>query len=360
MKTAAMRILLYANIIVIAMMLATGFAGLLNPETFTHLHLIGFAFPAFLLANVAFIVIWLFFDWKKVCVPALGFLLAYSPVMTYFPVNAYKEVPADAIKVMSFNVFAFNNEGITEGEPNPILEYITQSGADIVCIQEFTDIRGQDSLWHEMNRIYQHNDTVRGNSAGSGSVALYSKFPIKAKEKLPIKSANNLAGVFTIDIDGRDVKVINAHLETVGFSMEDKNKFSQMVHGDTDRGEIKKDSKTLLSKLAESAVKRASQARTIDEYVKANSNTPVIFCGDINDHPLSYVHNTIAENLKDCYRETGHWAGYSMHYYSMHVRIDNIMCSDHWNIYDCIVDRSVTQSDHYPIFSHIKLKDTDR
>lgn len=360
MKETISHILLYANIIIIVMMLAAGFSGRLNPETFRHLHLIGFTFPAFLFANAAFVAIWLFVDWGKVIVPAIGFLLAYSPVMTYFPINRYKDVPADAMKVLSFNVYNFNPTDVPEGEPNPILEYIAHSGADIVCMQEFADIKGQDSIWQEINREYPYHDILRGDSSGSSTIAMYSKFPVKAKENLRIKSRNNLAGVFTIDIGGREVKVINAHLETVGFSMEDKSKFSRMVHGGTDKREIKRDSKNLLVKLADSAGKRASQARDIDEYVRKNSGTPIIFCGDINDHPLSYVHNTIAENLQDCYREAGHWAGYSMHYYSMHVRIDNIMCNDYWEIYDCVVDNSVKQSDHYPIYSHIKFKDTGK
>ncbi len=356
MKMTIVNILLVANVIVIAMLLATGFSGYLNPERFTRLHLIGFAFPAFLLANALFVAVWLCVDWHKVYVPALGFLLAYSPVMTYFPLNMYKEVPDDAIKVLSFNVFNFNKANIPEDEPNPILEYIARSGADIVCIQEFSDVPGQDSLWQEMRREYPYHDSMNNGSSGSSTIAMYSKFPIKAKEMLPIVSENNLAGVFTVEIGNQEVKVINAHLETVGFSVEDKNKFSKMVHGGTNRKGIKEDSKDLLSKLAHSAAKRAAQARVIDSYVRENRDTPVIFCGDINDHPLSYVHNTIAKNLNDCYRETGHWAGFSMHYYSMHVRIDNIMCNDHWDIYDCVVDNSVKHSDHYPIFSHIKLK----
>ncbi|MDE5986992.1 MAG: endonuclease/exonuclease/phosphatase family protein, partial [Prevotella sp.] len=237
MKKATTNILLAANIIIVAMMLATGFAGYLNPATFTYLQLSGFAFPAFLAANAAFVAVWLFVDWKRVYVPALGFLLAYSPVMTYFPVNTYKDVPEDALKVLSFNVYAFNTDDAPEGEPNPILEYITQSEADIVCIQEFTHIVGQDSLWHEMERIYQYNDTLKGDSAGSVTVAMYSKYPIKAKEKLHIRSSKNAAGVFTVEMDGRQVKVINAHLETVGFTNEDKSKFSQIVHGNADRRE---------------------------------------------------------------------------------------------------------------------------
>lgn len=84
MKMTIVNMLLVANIIVIAMLLATGFSGYLNPERFTRLHLIGFAFPAFLLANALFVAVWLSVDWQKVYVPALGFLLAYSPVMTYF------------------------------------------------------------------------------------------------------------------------------------------------------------------------------------------------------------------------------------------------------------------------------------
>ena len=347
--------LLCANIIAIALMLATGYAGCINPAEHPVMSLAGFAFPAFMLLNIAFLIMWICLRLRYVLVPAVGFILAYSPVQTYSPLNTFPEAPEGAIKVLSYNVMGFNNKEVPEGEPNPILQYIADADADIVCIQEYSHCAGQDSLWTVIDNIYNYHDTLYAKPSSS-NVAIYSKHPILGKEHLTITSKGNTVGIFDVSINHRTVHVINAHLETVGLSLEQKASFSSMVHGKTEKDSIRSESKALVQRLAESASIRCHQADAIDEYVRHHKDESIIFCGDINDHPLSYTHNTIARHLNDCYRMAGHWPGYTMHYNSMHVRIDNIMCSDHWKPYTCKVDKSVNLSDHYPIFCLFEAK----
>lgn len=347
------KIVMCMNIAVIAGMLVTGFSGHIDPAEHPLLSTIGFAFPAFLIADIAFVLFWVVFRWRRVWVPVVGLLLAYSPTMYFCPINRAKDIPAGSIKVISYNVLNFNEGDVIPGEPNPILQYLVDAKADIVCMQEFSRIGGQDSLWNEVDKMYPYNDTLR--IGWSTCIALYSRFPIKSKQNLNIKSEGNMAGVFTLTMDdGSEVRVINAHLETVGLSAEQRNEFREMVHGDKNRHEIRRESKALVTRIGESSAIRAPQARTINEYIEQHEGENIIFCGDLNDHPLSYVHHTIARRLKDCYREAGRWTGYSFHYNSMYVRIDNIMCSDNWEVYECHVDRSIDLSDHYPICCFLK------
>ena len=356
MKKVICRLLACANIIVIAGMLATGFAGCINPAHHPYLSLIGFAFPAFLLANLLFVVVWVFVRPVYMLLPAAGLMLAYSPVRSYSPVNLTEEPPAGALKVLSYNVFYFNSDNLPPDVPNPILKYLIASEADIICLQEYVPLVGQDSLLREMDRIYPYMAVMASDgyvAAGGTRLAIYSKYPITEQERIDITTRGNTLGVFTVDVNDKPVRVINAHLETVGFSKEEKTHFSEIVHGVSEKEEMKHKSRVLLDKLAESAKIRGPQADEINAYIERHAGERIIFCGDINDHPLSYVRQTIAENLTDCYRETGRWMGYTFEYHSMYVRIDNIMCSEHFTPYSCTVDKSIRESDHYPIYCYL-------
>lgn len=353
------KILIYANIIVIIGMLVTGYAGVINPADYPHASVLPFIFPAFLIANMGFLVGWAIVRLRNVWLPLLGFILAYSPTQTYCPINRSIDHPEGCLKVLSYNVLAFSSPG---GEPNHIYEYLLHSDADIICIQECFYVPNQDSLWSLIETTYQYRDTIQSRGfkhPNSDAVAIWSKYPIVGKEHLPIVTGGNTAGVFDVNINGDIVHVINTHLESVGLTKDERDTFNEMVHGDTDSIALKQESKFFARKIAESSAKRAPQADVINNYIRRHSGERIIVMGDFNDPPLSYVNRTIASRLKDCYREAGHWPGFSFHYHSMNFRIDNIMCSEHWTPYECVVDKSISLSDHYPIYCYLKAENEE-
>lgn len=363
------RLFIYTNIIIIAGLMMTGYSAIINPVEHSVLSVIGFVFPAFLVANMLFIVFWLLLDRRYVLIPVIGFILAYSPTRTYFPINLFNGKPEpsansnvdgrpEQLSLLSYNILGYNTPQAPEGKPNPILQFIVDSDADIICLQEWTHPSGQDSLQAILDSKYAHTDSIHTNALpyGGDAVAVYSRYPIIGKEYIPITTKGNTLAVFDLLIGGDTVHVINAHLETVGMSEEEKSQFHQLVHGDRQRQDIKSDSKMIITKLAESAQVRAPQADAINDYVRRHGGQPIIFCGDINDHPLSYVHHTIAQRLTDCFREAGTGPGFTFQYNSMYVRIDNIMCSDHFEPLSCHVDKSITLSDHFPILCVLRCK----
>lgn len=342
-----------ANWVTTAVLLLVGFSYHINPHSMPLLSTIGLAFPVILAIEVAFIAVWTFVDWRHLWIPVLSLVLAYKPVQTYSPIQRLDEAPVDAIKIISYNILGFNATKVADGEKNPIAAYIKDSGADIVCLQEYAHPSKCYDDINEMLAAYPYVDTLR-TPHQTGCVALLSKYRILGKQKLPIESAGNLVGIFTIDYHGEPVIVINTHLETVGFSPDDKKSFQQIIKGKSEKDEAKNESKMLIRKLATSNTKRAPQAEAVARFIDEHPGRSIILCGDFNDHPLSYVHHTIAQRLRDCYSDAGRGPGYTFCYNSMYVRIDNIMCSDDWQPYQCHVDRSVSLSDHFPITCKMK------
>lgn len=355
LKKITLQMMAGANLATIVLMLLIGYSGCLNPVSHPTLSNAGLVFPVFLVINFAFLIFWAVFKLRGVIIPLLGFIVCYQPVRTYMPLNVSHEVPQGAIKVLSYNVWLFDGWD-DHGHPNPILTYICQQNADIVCLQEAGGQEvGQARIDSALNAVYQYRDSTHSR-LGSDVLSVYSKFPILSKDHIYYPSVGNHSSAFQLKIGRDTVLLVNNHLETTGLSPEEKEQFKSLVKGNLKNSTAKVESKRLIDKLGEASAKRAPEAEAVARYVSQHSNESVILCGDFNDGPLSYVHRTLARNLTDCYKATGNGPGISYHHGGFYVRIDNIFCSDDWVPYGCKVDNKIKASDHYPILCWLKKR----
>lgn len=360
LKTIVYAIIMTVNIIVIVLMLLTGYSDRLNPETYPLLSTTGLLFPFFAAANAVFVVAWILLRPRYAIVPIVGLIVCYLPMRTYCPLNIRRDVPEKALKVVSLNAKNFDAVAfpLNEASIPPAIEYIKSLDADIICLQEAPLNALQRRF---LSDTYEYIDTVR-RGVGGGCLAVISRYPIVGKERIDYASASNISAAFFVVIGGDTVAVINNHLEISGLSHDDRAEFSSIVHSakdNIDHGHlpgdtIKDGSLRLFAKLGESAQRRAPQARAVADYIR-RCDKSIILCGDFNDSPISYAHHTIARTLTDCYAEGANGPGWSFRQYSMRVRIDNIMCSNDWQTYKCLTDNSVTVSDHYPIIAWIGM-----
>lgn len=348
-KTFTLQLLAGANVATALLMLLIGLSDRVSPVSHPNIACAGLVFPAFLLANLAFLVFFLIVKWRYAIVPVLGFLVCYPSVRVYCPFNVGTDHPEGSLKVLSYNVCSFDSLKNTAGGIDNIMQYLREADADIICLQE---ARIDDRIKAGAKGTYEYIDSVC-NDTKSNTLVLMSKHPIISKERIKYESKGNLSAAFKVKIGGDTVTVINNHFETSGLSLEDRTGFLNMVKGNTETDEMKKESRTLLSKLGKSSQKRAPQAEAVAEYVK-KCHGRVILCGDFNDNPISYTRHTLANVLTDCYVSTANGPGFSYHHNAMRVRIDNIMCSNDYEPYGCKVDGSVEYSDHYPIYCWLK------
>lgn len=354
-KDLTLQIIAGANVATAVTMFLVGLSDRINPTEHPIMANIGLIFPGFIFINFCFLVFFAVFRRRYMLISLLGFVVSYSSVRTYWPLNISRDVPPGSIKVMSYNVHNFSSDNAPEGHDNPILEYIINSDADIVCLQEAVIT---DNLRDAVKDVYNYVDSVRSKNGGD-CLVLLSKYPIKSSERIEYESKNNVSAAFRVVVDEEIVTVINNHFETSGLSLADRAGFKDMVKGKAGSDTVRAESKRLAVKLGESAKIRAPQAEAVAEYVR-NSGDNVILCGDFNDNPISYTHRTLARELTDCYVESGNGPGISYHHNAIFVRIDNIMCSKLWQPYKCKVDRSIGYSDHYPIYCWLKKRGKDK
>ena len=345
-----------ANLATIFIMLFIGYSDRLDPVKHEMLANAGLVFPIFLIINFFFLIFWLCFKKIGILIPLFGYIFCYIPVRTYIPFNIPTSAPSGAIKVMSYNVWAFAGwERYPDGK-FPILEYIREQKADILCLQEAsTNEIGKARVDAVMDKLYQYSDTAMSGPGGD-CIAIYSRYPIVSRERIQYPSRGNLSMAYEIKKGNDTIIVVNNHLETTGLSVEDKSRFKSMVKGNLEGPDAKKASYHLVDKLGEASIKRAPQADAVARYLSKNLGRSIILCGDFNDSPISYAHHVISKNLTDCYVESGNGPGLSYHKGGMYVRIDNIMCSSDWQPFECKVDSKIKDSDHYPIFCWLKKR----
>jgi endonuclease/exonuclease/phosphatase family metal-dependent hydrolase len=250
----------------------------------------------------------------------------------------------------------------TKEEPNKIIQYIAESEADIVCLQEYM-VSARPNLMSSQAvakalPMYPYIAEIFFTSAENKKyqygLALLSKYPILDSRKISFSSLYNGAAIHNIYVRGKKVTVINNHLESFKLTVEDRSKYSDMITN-ANFESFEEFSGAIQQKLGQAFRIRAKQAEMIaDEIRKANGYYTVV-CGDFNDTPISYVRRTIQGSLIDAYAESGLGMGVSYNQNYFFFRIDHIFHSISMDAYNCRVDAGVKLSDHYPIYSYLKF-----
>lgn len=331
----------------------------ISPRTFISPAFLGLAYPLLLLIIFFLAVFWLIVArWKVSLALLLVLVFTWGAVKTYIPIHrkvAQENLPEDCIKVLSYNVMSFGFLPHTAQNPNPILQYIRNSDADIVCLQEASlySERGKYVSMADIKNYlpaykYRNHQLAQGKE-GSG-LLLLSKYPILNVKNLSLKSESNGSVAYVISIWGKEVTVINNHLESFRLTLDDGKHYLKMMKS----GEAMALKRQMNAKLGLAYRRRAAQAEVVHQAIQQADKPYVLVCGDFNDTPISYVRHRIAQGLIDAYVDSGMGLGLSFNRGVYKVRIDHILCGSAFKPYNATVDNTIVASDHYPIYTYLK------
>lgn len=354
------KVLLVINVLVALLMVLCAFSSYISPYTFPVLSCAGLAFPIFLLLNFLFFAFWLFFNRRYALLPLVVMFVCIGQIRAFLPVNiSMKQVPDDAIKILSYNVMFYDShQPHTEESPNEIVRYIQNSNADIVCLQEasFNNSNSKKFLSEKVFRkaLSTYPYFSFHKEKGSGWVCL-SRFPILSTRSIPYESVGNGTVAYELKVGNDTLLLVNNHLESNKLSIDDRAAYRDMII-DPKEDKVKTTSKMLIGKVADAVSIRASQADSVAKFIQDSKHKYVVVCGDFNDSSLSYAHRVIGKGLNDAFVDTGNGLGVSYNRYGFYFRIDHIMASENLDLFNCTVDNSIKTSDHYPIWCYIKKK----
>ena len=203
LKAFTINIIAGANVATVLLMMASGYADHIQPTEHPMLSNLGMLFPFFLFANLLFVFFWLTFKWRKLWIPILGYILVFSPICTYMPLNTTQEVPEGTIKLISYNVCQYGGNYKYEQGFDTVFNYLKRQEPDIVCLQEDVDT-WRRFVFQRYQKVFPYNDTTifRKSTLGTNGVGIHTRFPILKKERIPYESSANGSVAYYLDMDG--------------------------------------------------------------------------------------------------------------------------------------------------------------
>jgi len=348
--------MLATNLLVVFLMVLSLLGTVVSPEYFVLPAYSTLFFPIIIFFNAAFVLIWLLARKWYFLISLVVILLATPQVGDTIPLHFKRnkiEVSGHPISILSYNTMMSGGlQKHTENQKNPVLQYILDSDADIVCLQEFAVSRKKEYLTDEdVRRIfrkypYKHIWYNLNLSWARAGVATFSRYPIVKRYNIPASSKYMSSIYSDIVVGGDTLRLFNNHLESNRLTESDR----KMPVDLSDNFNTKSLSGTTLhlsKKLGEAYIARAKQADSI-AYEREKSPYPVLICGDFNDVPVSYTYSKIKGNLKDAFSETGVGLGWTMNLPLYKFRIDYVLHDKTFAVADFYVSK-VDYSDHYPV-----------
>jgi endonuclease/exonuclease/phosphatase family metal-dependent hydrolase len=274
------------------------------------------------------------------CIPYIGTYYQFS-------LDDPQQNTQSGLKIASYNVAMFGRE--TSGfMAQDILAEMRRQKVDILCMQEYNEISGDQKNSESYKEYFPYQQV------GRSDMVIFSRYPITGSKTILFEETNNSAMWADINVNGKEFRVFNVHLETTGINgtlhRASKTMFQQ--HQEVDKSRLMN---AILGNYTLGLMFRSGQAITIANE-KRESDKPTILCGDFNDVPYSFVYNTVKGDMVDGFKECG--AGWMYTYLGMKnkpVRIDYIFHDE--SIKGLAYYKTdLTYSDHFPVFMKIALQ----
>lgn len=323
------------------------FGGRSTPMESHGLAMLVYVLPLLLLGDVFMLVYWgVQRKWHWMVMPLIAILACIPYIGTFYQPSILSKADDSGVGIVvaTYNVKSFGREtsGFRSGD---ILTEMKSQYVDILCLQEYSDISG-DRL-----NSNTYKDYFPYMSYGKDDMVIYSRFPIKESGTIDFGETNNSAMWADIIVNGKEIRIFNAHLETTGFNRS-LHKVAKMEL----QGQVVKESaiiKMIYENYTMGMVARSHQSEQVAKEIEESPN-PVIVCGDFNDIPYSYTYYTMLGNLVDGFKECG--SGWMSTFRDRKkFRIDYIF-HDHALQGRTYYKLDLSYSDHDPVFMKIAFK----
>lgn len=350
-----------------------------DPQEWCAPQLLGVAFGILALCagmwELALLVLW---RWR--CAVGLGvvMLMLWSPLARICPMHLLpRTAPSEWAEADTLHLLTYNTRSMGDAhlerikERLKVVDVIRQSGADVVCLQEFAFSQSKGGhteaeIRRELSDLYPYYDFRPQYWRDNLGVAIFSKLPIRLKRSVDTRESDYFsAQYYQLTLGKRDIGLVNIHLRSNNFDPQARVLYDEML-SHFSRDSIASIRHTLIEVLMGAWRLRSAEAHKLSDYLAEHhpADMPLIICGDMNDTPLSHVHYTLRnigkhfwdEELTDTWRQAGSGPGITYHEHRFWFRIDHILTSPHCWTQDIKVLNDVPHSDHYPVQATLMVK----
>lgn len=338
-------------------------AGQTDPKENIWIAFAGLAYPFFLIANVIFVLFWVFRRRFLFALATLVFIaLGWRPLnATYRFLGEKGSLVKDSehyVRIMTYNVHQFKKYGENNdiSTKDQIIKVIEDQNPDVVCFQEFfTRRKGEfdliDSIKKRLNLKYYYFVPTAGNDYEEFGLAIFSRYPIENKGKVSFgEHAGNGSIYVDLKVSGSIFRIYNMHLQSISFGKEDYDYIDKLAAKmDTEY----KSSRRIASMLKAAFERRSEQVKMMKTEMQ-NCKLPFVITGDFNDTPASYCVTQITKSLKRTFIEKGSGFGKTYNGAFPNFQIDYIATTKDFDVINHYVP-DAKLSDHFPVRSDLRL-----
>lgn len=370
MRGLVRRIVFILNIIAGIALIASYFSSVVSPAKFWPLAFLGLIYPFLLIINFLFLIFWVIlrkfhFLLSLLCILAgLPFMRRVIQIENPFRDKSYyqqKYTPGStSFKFLTYNVRLFDLYKWERGGDavDGIFHFIEREDPDIICFQEFytrdSSKISEDIIRQKLGRSRNSHIYYYLSKKKSGShfgIATFSAYPIVGSGEIKFPNTYNICIYTDIKIGNDTIRVYNNHLQSVKLLKED--------YGLIDTLKFKYNEKQMAGlgkivvRVRDAFKMRSKQVTDVASHV-SKSPHPVIVCGDFNDSPVSYSYQTMLQDRKDAFIESGSGIGYTYRGKFPSYRIDYILYNPLLRSYE-YQSPKLELSDHYPVICKFVL-----
>lgn len=327
----------WANGLAVIALLLSYLSVRVDPAVFWPLALFGIAYPYILLANILCILWWLIFRRKRMLPSLIAILLGWGYVGDFFQLKGTTAAPAAVrtpFTLMSWNVRLFDLYNWTHNQQtrDEMMELIRVEDPDILCMQEFLNVGPGNPLMVKDSLLSSYRFTacadaytVHARGDHYIGIAIFSTKPIVAQGTIHFPDElNNLCLWADIAMGNDTVRVYTAHLASLRFGDQDYRFIKDLEQGGG-RDSLTTAGSRILGRMQNGFIRRSVEVAKLVAHMET-SPWPVVYCGDLNDTPMSYSYHLLRKaGLDDAFTESGQGIGNTYIGDVPSFRIDHIL-----------------------------------
>lgn len=355
-----------ASIVLFAITLAAAYGGHINPEYMTAPSVLVLALPYLAVATLIVGLIWLI-KGRLIMAVLAGFTLfaGWSTLKDVTPIAFSKKakVESHTFKIISFNCLHLADTTKSDLPGNRALTYLTQSGADIICLQEMMNFEDPSEIHHWSRGAIDSLYAVYPYRAGTfdNDLKVLSKYPVRMlpssrtdKEEDEYWRKRRRWRLFEVEIYGRRLPLVNFHMPSFNLSDDERYVVKEIKGVSTAKQSYREFRREIFPKMG---VAFRERAKAVEDLIACTEGmSPLIACGDFNDVAGGWSYRLMrSAGFEDAYSETNFGPTNTFNQFLFLFHIDQIFYRGPGLEALKVKRNSLNSSDHYPMEAEFEL-----
>ncbi len=263
-------------------------------------------------------------------------------------------------RLMTFNSLHLADTTQRDAPGNRAIKFLTESGADIICLQELVNFEDPTEIHHwSRGLIDSLYAAYPYRAAGLGAYAhdlkILSKYPVKAvpvkckaKEDDDYWKTYRRWALFEVDINGFKLPIVDFHMTSYSLTDTEREVVTEIRGVTTAKRSYREFRYEIFPKLGEAF---RTRAKNVEEMISTTEGiTPLIACGDFNDVAGSWSYRLMRNaGFQDAYSETSFGPTNTFNQFLFLFHIDQIFYRGNQLRALKTKRHRINTSDHYPI-----------